>query len=153
MRIHVLSDLWLDCDNRLAESHWRLHDRANAIESWFALRDTGDHECTTVSAMRVPSETLDHVKVTPSTGPHWARREFVINPDAAAIDHRRFDGQAVAGTRGFRHRASAHESHSEGRGVALVALAVRTWLSSQLVAGLTQNDLRQTRTSSHRVAP
>ena len=22
---------------RLAEAHWRLHDRANAIESWFAL--------------------------------------------------------------------------------------------------------------------
>ena len=37
MRTHVLSDLWLDCDNRLAEAHWRLHDRANAIESWFAL--------------------------------------------------------------------------------------------------------------------
>ena len=37
MRIHVFSDLWLDCDNRLAEAHWRLHDRANAIESWFAL--------------------------------------------------------------------------------------------------------------------
>ena len=32
--------------------------------------DTGDHECTTVSAMRVPSETLKHVKVTPPTGPH-----------------------------------------------------------------------------------
>ena len=37
MRTHVLSDLWLDCDNRLAEAHWRLHDRANAIDSWFAL--------------------------------------------------------------------------------------------------------------------
>ena len=33
MRIHVLSDLWLDCNNRLAEAHWRLHDGANAIES------------------------------------------------------------------------------------------------------------------------
>ena len=37
MRVHVLSDLRLDCDNRLAEAHWRLHDRANTIESWFAL--------------------------------------------------------------------------------------------------------------------
>ena len=37
MRIHVFSDLWLDCDNRLAAAHWRLHDRANAIASWFAL--------------------------------------------------------------------------------------------------------------------
>ena len=37
MRVHVLSDLRLDCDNRLAETHRRLHDRANAMESWFAL--------------------------------------------------------------------------------------------------------------------
>ena len=43
---------------------------ASIFISAVQLRNTGERECRTVSAMRVPSERLDHVQVTPARGPH-----------------------------------------------------------------------------------
>ena len=43
--------------------------------------------------------------------------DSVIKPDVSAIKRRRLGGEAVAGARGFRHRAGAGESHSPERWV------------------------------------
>ena len=94
MRTHVLSDLWLDCDNRLAEAHWRLHDRANAIESWFALCHLAPEVFERVieaadfpdwalrTAWRVALEQEFEPEMTPEWFPAWMLLE---EPELAGV--------------------------------------------------------------------
>ena len=68
---------------RLAEAHWRLHDRANAIESWFALCrlapeafeqliDASDFpDWSLQNAWRVAQEQAPEHEMTPAWFPVW----------------------------------------------------------------------------------
>ena len=88
---------------RLAEAHWRLHDRANAIESWFALCHLAPEVFERVieaadcpdwalrSAWRVALEQDFEPEMTPEWFPAWVLLE---EPGfAAALAPRRTDDE------------------------------------------------------------